>query len=323
MAIQGSSGTTITHSLIEGGQSDSTSPGLSITGSASTGTTVTDTQFQSNGLSAVVMTGGAGHTTLAGDDFWESRGTAIVATGSSGDVITGNTVRYAPQGIVATAGSTNLTIADNIVFDELGPAATGPFPGPMVVVDASSTSGTSIHHNVVDQVRTDDYSAQIAQPATASQVLGQTDLSGEIVATGPAYSWAGTVYQDASALHAKTGQGTADINADPQFAGPSVLTLRATSPAIDSADSSAPGWQSTDYNDAARFHDDQIATTGTGPVPYADRGAVEFQGGPTVVAKVTPVTRPGASGDDYGVQVDLSGSKSPFADIQTYSIGFY
>lgn len=312
--------TSITQTMVTADDAGGSAPGITVTGSGSTDTAFIGDQFQGGG-SALALTGGSSGATVADDEVRTTAGPAFAVTGSTGNAIVGDTVRGTGQGVVATGGSTGLTIADDILFGETDAPAKG-FPGPMVVVDGSSTDGTTIGHDVVDAVQTDGYASVLAQPSTTSQVLGSTDLGGHVSAQGPAYSWGGTVYQNSEDLQLHAGQGQADVNADPQFSTADGFGIRATSPAVDSADSSAPGWQSTDYSGAARFLDNQVPTTGTGPTPYADRGAVEFQGGPTLSALLVPVTRPSQTGSglDYGFQVDMSATKSPFAPVQSYGI---
>ncbi|MEY9933013.1 putative cell wall-binding protein [Catenulispora sp. GP43] len=320
--IKDSTGTSVAQTLIDADQAGGSAPGTTVTGSGSTNTSFVGDLFNGAG-SAVVLTGGSSATTIADDEVDTFTAPGVLVSGSTGNAVVGDTVRGMGQGVVATDGSTGLTIADDILFSEIDPPRKG-FAGPMVVVDGTSTGGTSIHHNIVDQVQTDGYAAVLAQPSATSQVLGQNDLGGHVSAQGPAYAWGGTVYQSAADLQSHTGQGADDINADPQFSSLHGYGISATSPAVDSADSSAPGWQKTDYSGADRFLDPFIKPTpGMGPTPYADRGAVEFQGGPTVAATLTPVTRPSRSGNgglDYGFQIDMSASKSPFAPVQSYGI---
>ena len=329
-AIRDSAGTSITHSQVTfgdpgAGDASGTAPGVTVTGGASQGTSFVGDLFHGGKGSAIVLTGGSSGAVIADDELGSSLDApAVAVSGSTGNTIVGDTVRGAGQGVVATGGSTGLTIADDILFSEVAPPHTD-FAGPQIVVDATSTGGSSIHHNIVDQVRT-DFADHLAKLSNTSQIIGRRrDTYAFPVAQGPAYSWAGTVYQTAADLHSHTGQGTADLNVDPQFANElSGDYLAATSPAVDSADSSVPGWQNADFSGAARFQDPYVTGTGSGPTPYADRGAVEFQGGPAVDAVITPVTRPdplATNGIDYGFAVDLSGSKSQFAPVKAYGIG--
>ncbi len=57
------------------------------------------------------------------------------------------------------------------------------------------------------------------------------------------------------------------------------LTPQAGSPAVDSADAGAPGETLTDQIGDPRADDPNVADTGTGPVAWFDRGAVELEGG--------------------------------------------
>src|SRR5436309_6698218 len=68
------------------------------------------------------------------------------------------------------------------------------------------------------------------------------------------------------------------LQVDPKFVNPGTgdFHLQAGSPAIDAANSGVSNWPPTDAEGHARVDDPATPNTGTGPVPYADRGALEF-----------------------------------------------
>jgi parallel beta-helix repeat protein len=78
----------------------------------------------------------------------------------------------------------------------------------------------------------------------------------------------------------RSGQDSRSIQADPLFVNSAGgnFHLVSGSPAIDSADASAPHWPSNDADGKSRFDDPLAPNTGIGPpVAYADRGALEFR----------------------------------------------
>ena len=92
------------------------------------------------------------------------------------------------------------------------------------------------------------------------------------------YVWGNPTYSTLAALQTATGQELHGTQANPLWA--SALThdfhLTSGSPAIDSADSAAPGELGTDAVGAARVDDPATTDTGYGPRTYDDRGAFEY-----------------------------------------------
>ncbi len=137
----------------------------------------------------------------------------------------------------------------------------------------------------------------------------------------------GSSYTSLSAMQAATGQEKHGIQADPKFksAGTGDLSLTAGSPAIDRADSGAPGATSTDVLRNPRVDDPGTPNTfAEGPRLYDDIGAYEFQGGstpaqaPTAALTVTP-----SSGNaPLAVTADASASTDPQNQTLTYKFDF-
>ncbi|WP_083706981.1 right-handed parallel beta-helix repeat-containing protein [Intrasporangium flavum] len=191
--------------------------------------------------------------------------------GVTGSSVVGNTVYgNVSAGInlegVASGTPTGFTIADNVAVDNaIGcpDGAGGTFKCPRtrgnIRVDATSQLGTTVDSDLVNL-------------STAGTML----------------VWGSTSYTSLSAFQAASGQEDRGLQADPRLTNPAGgdLTLQAGSPAIDSADSSAPGQPATDAAGRPRVDDPATADTGIGVRTYDDRGAYEYQ--PTTPTGGTP-----------------------------------
>jgi len=93
------------------------------------------------------------------------------------------------------------------------------------------------------------------------------------------------LYASVSAYAAASGQDGRTFQADPEFVNGAAgdFHLMAGSPAIDCANSGVTGWSSVDDDGLPPTDDPSTANTGLGPVPFADRGALEFQVATTAV----------------------------------------
>src|SRR5205085_1986587 len=123
---------------------------------------------------------------------------------------------------------------------------------------------------------------------------------------GYAFNWNSTKYPTLSAFQVATGQEPNGLQADPLFvsAGGHDFHLGAGSPAIDSADASAPQQPAFDLDGNPRFDDPATAEYGAGSPTYEDRGAFEYQGsglGPLDHITISPETASIAAGatQDY------------------------
>jgi hypothetical protein len=206
------------------------------------------------GASGVVITGNS----IAPDaaNTW-----GVLVNGAPGTDVTGNTVHTGCSGGISVEGaSTGVTVENNIVQ----PTAFDCAAGTGISVSADSEAGSVVDYNLIDPT------------------------AGE-----PLYDWGGTSYTSLADFQAASGQGAHDIVANPDLGtktyepspppplssyGVFWFPLEAGSPAIDSANSNAPGALPTDQFGDPRTDDPKVPNTGVG---YYDRGAVELEGGTT------------------------------------------
>ena len=176
----------------------------------------------------------------------------------SGGVLTGNTVYHnCTTGINVEGTSSHYTVENNIAVDN------AVYPA---------------YNNISCSRRTGNIGIWDSAPATTTLDYNLVYLT----ISGDLYVWGGTTYSSPAALSAATGQETHGIQADPTWVSSASgnFHLQPGSPAIDSANSSAPSEPAADIEDNPRVDDPATPDTGAGPRTYDDRGAYEFQ--PTV-----------------------------------------
>jgi hypothetical protein len=184
--------------------------------------------------------------------------TTLAINGVPGAEVVGNTIASrCGTGISLTGGSTGSTIENNIVEpDKSGFVNQVPCPAPgggaAVALSADSIAAAVVDFNLID-------------PAGG----------------GPLYGWGSAMYPDVATFQSATGQGPHDL-AGPlglanirDFPGFGVWAPQPGSPAIDSADTDAPGQSRTDVLDRYAADDPGVTNAGRGRIGYADRGAAE------------------------------------------------
>ena len=183
--------------------------------------------------------------------------------GVTGSSVVGNTVYdNVSAGInlegVTSGTASGFTFADNIAVDNAASCPDGvggtvkcPRTRGNMRVDGTSQLGTRLDYDLVN-------------------------LS---VSGGTMMVWGSTSYTSLAAFQAASGQESHAKQADPRWNGPTLadFSLRAGSPAIDSADSSAPGQPALDAAGRPRVNDPLTPDSGVGVRSYDDRGAFEYQ----------------------------------------------
>ncbi|MBR7832246.1 PKD domain-containing protein [Actinospica durhamensis] len=217
-----------------------------------------------------------------------------VDAGASGDVITTNFIQnisstlatsYAP--LISVVGATGTDVVSNTV-------STGSACGTAVGVSGAS-GGSVVENNILTVGGAGDCvtgtpatgmlsvsdSAQAPVTADYNLLWPSANVSGVFYP----YAWNGAFYSTAAALASATTEGAHDLVADPQFTA--IPSPSANSPAIGSADSSAPGMLSTDYFGNQCTYDAFAAIAGAGSPDYCTRGAVQYQAYSTVLGSMS------------------------------------
>ncbi len=211
------------------------------------------------------------------------RSGAIYNIDASGTAITNNTIKdYCAAGIRVAGTSTGVSVQNNLVAT-MNRALCDPTVGDKVdigIYDAAVNT-TIVDYNGVDRLDT--------RP----------------------YAW-GTPLTSLAAFQAASGQGAHEVRYIPRLSDSEVPDLVT----VDSANSAAPFWPSTDNRGRIREDIWWVANTGPGPVTYADRGATEFCVAPFAQLTVTATQRATM------VTADASASMPGGAPIATYTFDF-
>ncbi|WP_035799240.1 PKD domain-containing protein [Kitasatospora mediocidica] len=201
--------------------------------------------------SPVLVDAGAQRTTVVGNDLYSGPTVGITAVGAPNTVVVNNTVKsFCGTAVSLSGASTGSVVENNIATLAPNGVCLAGTPQVQFAVSADSAAQSRSDYNIV-------------RPATG----------------GSAYNWSGTAYPTAAALHTATGQGAHDIDSDVTFNGGAAPfdELTEGSPAIDSADSTAPGLLDTDRLGNSPIDDPTVTNSGPGGT-FRDRGAYEFDG---------------------------------------------
>jgi parallel beta-helix repeat protein len=162
--------------------------------------------------------------------------------------IVANTVyNNVTAGINVEGGSTGATLANNLSVDN---GIASPRTHSDIRVEHGSTAGTTMDYDLVN----------LSTPDTL-------------------LIWDSVGYKTLAAFQTDSGQEAHGLRADPRWVDPTSgdFRLLGGSPAIDSANSAAPGQPALDVYGDPRVDDPATPNTGAGPVTFADRGAFEYR----------------------------------------------
>ena len=136
------------------------------------------------------------------------------------------------------------------------------------------------------------------------------------------FKFMGVRYATLADYQAASGQDAHSLQADPRLVNPAAGDFHAQSgsPVVDSGDSGVPNWPATDADGQGRADVPAVPNTGAGSIPFADRGAFEYQVGPAPVAALTVTPPSGLS--PLPVTADASASSDLGGSIVSYSFNF-
>ncbi|MEV0425071.1 right-handed parallel beta-helix repeat-containing protein [Micromonospora sp. NPDC050495] len=232
-------------------------------------------------------------------------GTAIaVETGASGTVVVNNQIAGGPGHGIRNHGAAGTAITNNTVRDRCGDG---------IRVDGTS-SGVSVQNNVLymngpfGQTGCEvgvEFGAelQVRDDAVKDTVVDYNNAYHRETTSGTIYGWGGSL---TSLSWFRTVSGQAGHDRETGL----------SRDAIDSANSAAAGYPETDRVGTARADDPGVPNTGAGPVPYADRGALETIRNPVARTSVS------LNLADIQVTIDASASEPGFAPIASYRFVF-
>jgi parallel beta-helix repeat protein len=233
-------------------------------------TIVNNVSYHNKGFTTTAVSNcsppGTGNTAgcITGDhgiDNYGVTGSSVVGNTVYDNVSAGINVEGVPSGTPS-----GFTLANNISVDNAAacPDGTGgtvkcPRTRGNIRIDATSQIGTSLDYDLV-----------------------------KLSVSGTMMVWGSTSYTSMAAFQAASGQEPHALQSDPRWTSPSHgdFTLQAGSPAIDSANSSAPGQTTLDAASRPRVDDPATINSGIGVRGYDDRGPYEYQ--PSTRSEVTP-----------------------------------
>jgi hypothetical protein len=202
--------------------------------------------------------------------------TGIDNNGATGTTITNNTLDEICTGIRVAGASSHVSVENNLVSDNRTP-----------FVDCAAPLGVNIG---------------IYDDATRDTVV---DYNGVVRVDGSRrpYAWQ-TPMDSLVQFQAVSGQAAHDTENAPSLWN------------IDSANSAAPGFPSTDSGNRPREDDPDVPNTGAGPISYADRGASELVRGPSISLALT------MGQDALSLIADASGTRPGWVPVVSYAFNF-
>lgn len=228
------------------------------------------------------------------DDFAVT-GSSIIGNDVYDNVAAGINLEGLPSGTPSGYVFANNIAVDNASScpDGMGGTVKCPRTRGNIRVDSTSQLGTVLDHDLVALV------APGIAGSTATMMV-----------------WGSTSYTSMAAFAAASGQERNGLQGNPLWLAPAAgnFTLQAGSPAIDSADSNAPGESLLDAAGLPRVDNPATVNTGVGARAYDDRGAYEFQ--PAVAnpgPPAGPATSPALAGGTRNARTTSGGPSTTAA----------
>jgi parallel beta-helix repeat protein len=237
-----------------------------------------------------------------------------IYTGSTGAVVRRNVTYDNGDHGIDVSSSPNATVVSNT---SVGNATSGL---NVEGVSGNGSTGTSLRDNISVDNAVNTTRSKGAIRVDAASVPGTTidrDLVYQSDGTTPLFEWNAVLYASLSTFRSASNQETHGKAANPQFVnlGARNLQLGPASPALDAAASSVTGWADKDQTGASPVDQPDVVDTGTGPVAFADLGALErttvpVDNPPTAKLSATPgavdtgqvvTLDASASTDDHGI----------------------
>lgn len=269
--------------------------------------------ISNNGPHGIGLTGGATNCTVRDNESFGSadpdirRADGIYLYGSSGNFVYRNRVHdNQDSGIHFGPGSDNNVVFNNRSwnngdhgYDHLGAVGTTHTNDVAYgnIKDGFSieggATGTRVYNCIAvnNGLTTDEFNLWV-EPGSEAGLVSDHNIFWNGAAQEP-INYLDIEYAAIQDYRTASGQDAHSIQADPLFVDPAAgdFRLRPGSPAIDSGNSGAPYWPSTDVAGQPRRDVPGVADTGMGPVTYADRGPLEYQfSAPAARVAVTPAT---------------------------------
>jgi PKD repeat protein len=207
--------------------------------------TIINSHVFGGSAAGIVIEPGVADSVVANSLVEDAGGDGIYNAGATGTAITNNTVRYnCGTGIRVDGASSGVSVQNNVATDN-GTATSARCGAPVAGAVEIGVYDGAANNTVVD------YNT-VYHSVTASPSL---------------YAW--NTPMGLTAFRAASGQAAHDIESPDTIVN------------VDSANSAAPGFQSTDWYGNPREDDPVVTNTGAGPVTYADRGYIESTTAPT------------------------------------------
>jgi hypothetical protein len=210
-----------------------------------------------------------------------------IDSGSSGDVVTTNEILDTSNDVatsypaeISVLGAADTAVTSNTV--DLGVDC-----GSAVSVTGAS-GGTTIENNILQTTQGDCLPGTVATALVSVSDSAAAPVTSDYNLLYPStnqyddlgfYDWNGTLYPTLGSFTTATGEGAHDLAAQPDL-DPDSAAPTSSSPAINAANSAAPGMLGADLDGDSCSYDPYVAITGAGSPAYCSRGALQYQSQP-------------------------------------------